>query len=122
MADVLRFDAVCKEIDVVLCDPSDKTEKDYKLKELIGRDRNKYLNKMKNRVKLDGKGQSLGIKTFDGFQADLLKISLFDPKTDDFVSEDFIEDLPSSTQMKLFNASQELSGLDNAKDSEEKND
>ena len=117
--EVLKLELEKKEIDVILT--SDGVDKKFTLKELSGRDRNKYLNKMTNRVKIDGKGKALGIKTFDGFQSDLLQVSLFD-ESGEAVTVDEIEEMPSSTQLKLFEAAQKLSGLDNDEEADsEKN-
>ena len=107
--EVIRLSLCRKEVDIIL-EAEDGTEKKWKLKELSGTDRNKYLNKMASRVKLDRDGKASGIKSFDGFQADLLGLSLFDEAgTAITVAE--IEGLPSSTQQDLFKRAQELSGL-----------
>ena|GEM_PF-5081293 len=117
MADeLIRLKLKCKEVDVILDGP-DGEEKKYTLKELSGADRNKYLNKMSSRVKIGKDGKAMGIKNFDGFQADLLRISLFD-ENGEAVSVEEIEALPSSTQQELFEKAQQLSGLDNEPDSE----
>jgi len=109
MADeILRLELELKEVDVVLVDKEDN-EKKYLLKELSGSDRNRYLNKMKNRVTTDKNG-NVKINTFDGMQSDLLTVSLFN-EAGESVSKDEIEMLPSNTQQKLFEKAQELSGL-----------
>ena len=118
MAEELRLKLDRKTVSVVLEDESG-TEHNYTLKELSGAERNTYLNKMTGRVKMVN-GQAQGIKSFDGFQADLLRISLFNDD-DEPVSVDEIEALPSSTQQALFDKAQELSGL-NAEPDSAKND
>ena len=75
---------------------------------------------MTSRVKVGAGGKAVGIKSFDGFQADLLKMCLFDDSGVAISTED-IEALPSSTQQELFKRAQQLSGLED-KDEEEKND
>jgi len=120
MADELRLKLNRKEIPVVLEDENGQ-EKKYTLKELSGAERNKYLNKMTNRVKTDRSGKAMGIKSFDGFQADLLKLCLFDDEENP-VTEEMIEDLPASTQQEIFECAQKLSGLDMTVDEEEKNE
>jgi hypothetical protein len=114
--ETLRLKLERKEIDVVL-ESDDGQETKYKLKELSGAERNKYLNKMTCRVKVGADGKAAGIKTFDGFQADLLGICLFN-ENDEVVSKESIENLPSSTQQILFEKAQSLSGLDNAEGTE----
>jgi len=118
MADELRLKLERKEMPVILEGPNG--EEKFTLRELSGAERNKYLNKMTNRVKMTKDGKAAGIKSFDGFQADLLKLSLFD-EGDEPVSVDVIEELPSSTQQKLFDEAQKLSGLDSEPDNEAKN-
>ena len=66
---------------------------------------------MTGRVKIGKDGKAAGIKTFNGFQADLLTASLYDSNGDP-ATADFIESLPSSTQQNLFNRAQELSGVE----------
>ena len=114
MAETLRLKLKRKEVPVVLEDEGG-IEKKYTLRELSGAQRNVYLNKMKSRVKMvDGNAT---IKDFSGFQADLLKVSLFDDE-DNPVTEEEIEAMPSSTQQALFDRAQELSELNTSADSE----
>lgn len=118
MADeILRLKAELEEVDVILVDKDDD-EKEYVLRELSGKERNRYMNKMKSRVSTDKNG-NVKISTFDGMQSDLLCKSLYDKETGELVSKDEIEDMPSNTQQKLFDKAQELSGLNT--ESEEKN-
>jgi len=117
--ETLRFELELKECEIILVDDEGQ-EKTYMLKELTGKDRNKYLNKMTSRVKVGPNGKAMGIKSFDGMQSDLLKVSMFH-ESGEPVTVDEIESLPASTQQKLFDKAQELSGLDNAPDTE-KND
>lgn len=106
------------EVDVVLDGP-DGEQKQWTLRELSGSERNKYLNKMTNRVKV-GPGGATGIKSFDGFQSDLLCLCLVDEDGKP-VSKEIIEDLPSKTQQVLFDKAQKLSGLDTKKEDDEGN-
>lgn len=118
--DVIRLSLEKKEATVIMT-KADGEEVEYTLVELTGRERNKYLNKMTSRVQMKN-GKAAGIKTFDGFQADLLKLCLLGPEKT-LLTEEEIEALPSSAQMALFEKAQELSGLDNEEDEvEAKND
>ena len=121
MADreVMRLSLERQTVDIVLS-TADGEEKTWTLRELDGTQRNKYLNKMTNRVKIGPNGRAVGIKTFDGFQSDLLRACLFDESGEPVSVED-IEQLPSSTQMALFERAQQLSGL-NTSEEEAKND
>ena len=116
MADELRLKLEREEVNIIL-ENKEGEEKRYTLKELTGKERNKYLNKMSNRVKIGQDGKAMGIKNFDGFQSDLLKLSLFD-ESGEHVSEEDIEEFPSSTQQKLFEKAQKLSGLDTTTENE----
>lgn len=107
--EVLELSLVRAEVDVVLTDKDGETRK-WLLRELSGSERNKYLNKMTNRVKVGPSGNT-SIKSFDGFQFDLLVLSLRDEEGQK-IDKDTIENLPSSTQQALFEKAQQISGLD----------
>ena len=116
---ILRLSAVCKEMPVVLQSPDG--DRDLVLKELSGTDRDKYMTKLVSRIRIDSKsGRAVGMKTFEGFQTELLKISLFE--NGELVSKEFIEELPASTQQVLFEKAQKLSGLDAVVEDEDKED
>ena len=115
---VLSLDRVTVDVNLVT---EQGEEKAWKLKELTGKERNRYLNKMTSRVRSGKDGKAISITNFEGFQADLLKICLYD-ENDELVTEDMIEGLPSSTQQVLFDKAKEISGLDNDEEGEEKND
>jgi len=117
MAEVMRLSLERAEVDVVMETGHDEVH--WKLRELDGAERNRYLNKMTKRVKIGKDGKAVGISSFDGFQADLLTICLEDEKGCP-VTKEVIEALPSKTQQLLFKKAQEISGLDNEDDS--KND
>ena len=74
--EVLNLKLQRAEVDVVLTDAGGE-ERRWLLRELSGSERNRYLNKMTNRVKV-GAGGATSIKTFDGFQSDLLCLCLLD--------------------------------------------
>lgn len=113
---VLRLSADLQEIPVVLTSKKNGEMK-WRMVELDGEQRNKYLNQMSSRVKVGVDGKTVGIKSFDGFQSDLLVRCLIDEKGD-HVEKEVIEALPASTQQELFRQAQKLSGLDNKKDDE----
>ena len=121
MAEVLRLKAELAEVEVVL-EPKDEDgeEKKFILRELIGKQRNKYMNKMTDRIRISPQGKVLGMKNFDGMQADLLSKCLYNDQ-DELVSVEEIEELPASTQQALFQKAQELSGLNQEQDEDEKN-
>jgi len=108
-----------KEVSVTLSDENG-AEKKWLLRELSGAERDKYLNKMTGRAIMKD-GKPIGMKSFDGFQTDLLVLSLTDSSTGDTISREEIEELPASTQQILFEKAQELSGLDLGPEDIEKN-
>ncbi len=107
---VLKISLVRKTLPVLVTDENGG-EKEYTLRELTGKERNKYLNQMTNRVKMGPNGKPAGIKTFDGFQSDLLCRSLVDDEGRK-ASKEFIEEMPALAQHELFEKAQEISGLD----------
>lgn len=117
--EIIRLSLKRKKVRIILED--DGEEKSWTLRELDGTERNKFLNKMASRVKIGAGGKAVGIKSFDGFQADLLKMCLFDENGEAINIED-IEALPSSTQQELFKKAQQLCGLDKDEEKDEKND
>ena len=119
MAEVLRLKAELAEVEVVL-ETEEGEERKFVLKELIGKQRNKYMNKMTDRIRISPQGKVLGMKNFDGMQADLLSKCLYNAEGE-LVTVDEIEELPASTQQALFQKAQDLSGLNQTEDDEEKN-
>ncbi|MHA1344988.1 MAG: hypothetical protein ACTSO3_01175 [Candidatus Heimdallarchaeaceae archaeon] len=115
MADVLKLSLELKTFELILGDEK------CLLKELTGKDRNKYLNTMKSRVKVGEEGKKITINSFDGMQSDLLGKSLFHESGEAFSVEE-IENIPSSAQQTLFEEAAKLSGLDEKKDKEKDED
>ena len=95
----------------------------YVLIELDGKQRDKYLTALSNRMKTTKEGKPAGFKTFDGMQADLVVECLrkVDETTGDRtpVSMETIQSWPAKVSTGLFEAAQELSGLNESEDSEE---
>ena len=120
MSEQMNVSLDLAEVDVVLS-AKDGEEKHWKLVELLASERNKYLNKMTGRMVIKD-GKAVRIKSFDGFQADLLCVSLVD-ETDEPVAKDVIEALPAKTQHALFERARDLSGLNNQQETDaSKND
>lgn len=83
----------------------------YYLRELSGAARDKYLNRMKDRMKFDDKGKPCGIKSFDGLQSSLLQETLYDSENK-LVERKVLDQFPASVLDALYTKSQELSALD----------
>ena len=124
----LRLDLTTVKVKLESSDPA--KSKDWTLIELTGKTRNRYLAKITGRAVPVGKSGKVVIKNFDGFQTDLLELSLENNTKDADgkyvpITRDEIESLPASTQQTLFEKAQEISGLNNTDDDEndaEKND
>jgi len=109
MAEPLKLSLDLAEVEVVLTG-ADGEEKHWKIVELVASERNRYLNKLTNRTVIGSDGKTARIKSFDGFQADLLTLSLRD-ENDRLVPKDVIEGLPAKAQHALFEKARDLSGL-----------
>jgi hypothetical protein len=118
----LSFDIELKEQPVELVNP-DGTKKEYILKEMDGRGRDKYMNQLQsNMVMKDGKPQ--GLKDYEGMHSSLLVRTLFDKESGKAASKEFIQGLPARVTAALFGASQTLNALSDSPETEEavKND
>ena len=70
-----------------------------------------YLQRTSKRFNYDDKGKPVGLKDYTGMQASLICVCLYDSKGK-LVDEEVIMAWPASTQKGLFDAAQELNGLD----------
>ena len=119
MVEALKVSIELKEIPVIL--EGKDGEENGCLRELIGRERNKYLSKVTGRIKTDKTGKAVTLRSFEGMHSDLLGRCFYHENGELFTNEE-IEELPSSTQQLLFDKAQELSGLNVNIEDEEKND
>jgi len=93
---------------------------DYVLRELDGKERDRYLNSLGNRMKTSPNGgQSL--KNFDGLQASLITASLFKLEGGERVAvkEATVQAWPARVLTGLFNAAKELSALGDEEDEDD---
>ena len=116
---VLNFDLLLNTQPVMLKEGGQ--EKLYTLQELTGSERDKYLNFMKGRMKVNSDGTRGGIDDFNGLQARLLSMTLKDPEGK-LVPEEVLQKWPARVQTLLFKESQKLSGLDDKAEEKAKND
>lgn len=117
---VMKFSVVLKEIPVVLTG-EDGVEKKYTLREMVGRTRDEFMNRFRDKAKFDEDGKIIGLTTFDGSQSSLLASCLYD-EDDKPVAENVIQELPTTILEKLFGAAQKLSSMDVAAREQSKND
>jgi hypothetical protein len=94
---------------------------EYALVEMDGSSRDKYLDSLKDRVKTDVSGKPTGLKTFDGFEANLLKRCMRDSEGK-LVEEKLIQSWPATVKSALFAKAQEINALDDKGAKEAKND
>ena len=117
--DAIRVRVQCEEVPVIL-EMEDGTERSLMLREMIGKERDKHLQSMASKVRLNAKGEVVGLKTFDGLQAGLLARCLYD-ESGELLPIEEIQGFPTTTQVALFNVAQEIKGL-NLTVEEAKND
>lgn len=92
------------------------------IREMTAALRDKYLDTMSDRCRLDAKGAPCGIKKFEGMNAELLVLCLFkeDGKP---VTKEEIQKWPGSVVTSLFEAAQRINHLlKEEKEAEPKND
>lgn len=116
----LRFDLAVVEIPILLADPETKDERKYVLREFNGAERDKYLNSVSSRMKIDPQGNST-IRSFDGLHANLIKRCLYD-SDGQLVTEEVIQSFPARVQTALFEKAQEICGLGEKVVTDEGND
>jgi len=83
----------------------------FQLMELNGQERGNYLNEVKERIIMGPDGQTVGMKSFNGLEASLLKYCLYDPQGKP-VTVQTLNEWPSGMLGDLFEDALSLSGLD----------
>ena len=117
--EIMRCTLKLKSVPVIF-ETEEGTEKKGTIKELTGKLRDQYLTSMSGKMKYDDKGRPSGIKTFDGLQAGLLALCLYDEDNELIPIAD-IQKFPSTTQDDLYKKAQELSALNIKGEEEAKN-
>ena len=116
----LKFSLVLKEVSVCVSD-AEGVEQTYTLRELTGKQRDTYLNKMGDRMKFNEAGKTEGLSNYEGLQSGLLSLSLRDGNGE-LVKEVVLQGWPASVLSDLFDVAQELSGLDKGAEAKAKNE
>lgn len=104
MAENLVFETTLKEVSVTI------DGEEYTLRELDGKTKGKYLNKMGSRIVLSEDGKVSGFKDYSGLETILLEQCLYNSEGKP-VPAGIIEKWPATVLGKLFDVAQELSGL-----------
>jgi hypothetical protein len=87
---------------------------DYVLVELDGHGRDKYLTNVAGRVRVNEKGDTTGLKNFDGMEAGLVALCLkkIEDGTRKPVTLATIQSWPGRVITALFDAARDISGLE----------
>jgi hypothetical protein len=92
----------------------------FTLREMVGLERDRWLNSMGDRVKVDGSGKMIGLRKFENMQASLITKCLYD-QHGQLVQEKVISTWPSTAQKALFEMCKEMNGLNDEDEEKEKN-
>jgi hypothetical protein len=114
MSEPMRFRLVVGTLPVVL-EGEDGKEIHYELREMMSSARDKYLDQLGDRMKVNSAGQFAGIRKFDGLQASLLANCLYDSEGL-LVSKDVIQRWPAGVVSGLFDEAQKLNKLNTTKE------
>lgn len=118
-AEVLEFNLEFQEVPVKIKDESGNV-KNYTLREMDGKERDKFLNNMGSRMRIGSDGKPSGIRDFNGMQSGLLTRCLLDEEGKQ-VSDAVIQGWPAKVQTALFMKAQEMNGLSEGAEAEAKN-
>lgn len=116
----MSFTLSRREVKIKLQDPRTDRVTEYTLRELDGTERDKYLNNLASRMKVDKGGKPQGIKDFKDLQADLVSRSLVDGENTN-VPIALIQRWPVHVQTELFKMAQKLSALEEGAEEDAKN-
>lgn len=120
MSKVLEFTLATQTIPVVI-KTTDGKILNLELREMTAAQRDKHLDSVSSRMSFDADGKPVGIKKFDGMQADLLVLCLW--RTDgNGVSTEEIQKWPAAVVSQIHAKAQEMNHLAKAEEDEpEKN-
>jgi len=81
------------------------------LRELSAASRDRYMDRLTERMRIGPDGKPAGLKRYEGLKADLLSQALFDEKGEN-VPQTTIQTWPANVVGMLFDAAQEMNHLD----------
>jgi hypothetical protein len=105
----LKFNLDINVVPVTFDGPDGSVEMELHEMTAVGRDR--YLDSLQARMKLDAAGQVYGVKKFEGLQTDLL-IRCLRRKDGKALTEAEVQAWPASVVADIFKAAQEMNRLD----------
>jgi len=116
----LKFNLKLEEAPVEITDVNG-TNHTYKLRALNGAERDSFLNIMSGRMKYNDLGKMQGLKDYTDLHASLLSRCLYTDE-EKLVTISELRLFPATVLAGLFDAAQELSGLDKEAKKAAKND
>lgn len=119
LATTITIELEFKEEAVTIKDKSGNTT-EFKIREMSGALRDKWMNTMGSRLKSDANGKPIGMRDFTGIQSSLIALCLFD-SAGNSIPENTIAAWPASAQKALFEICQKINGMDEASAEAEKN-
>ena len=115
----LVFDLKLKEVPVTFTMP-DGSVKNFKLREATGSQRQEHLSNLANRAEyIEGRKDGI-VRDFRGMSENLLGMCMYD-ESGKLVSPAFLTTIPYSVMKDLYDAAEELSGLNAKAEQETKN-
>lgn len=106
----LSFNLIANAVPVVLQQGDIIIEADLKEMDSLSRDR--YLDKLRNRLALDAEGKPTGnVGKIEGMQTELLVMCLFKKGSTETFSQEEIQAWPATVVQGLFKAAQEINYL-----------
>lgn len=105
----LKFTIRCNSVPVTIENGDGKSE-DYELREMDAASRDRYLDSLSLRIKLDTAGKPTGVTKFEGMQAELL-VHCLRKKDGSPVRKEVIQSWPASVVSGLFTEAQQINLL-----------
>lgn len=108
--EILKFSLKRKEEEIIFEMESGTTKRCF-LREMTGKQRDSYFTTMGDRMKFGPDGKVMGMKSYDGLQAGLLCLCLYDENGKPFSFED-VQNFPSTVQKKLYERAQKMNDME----------
>lgn len=105
----MKFTIVNKTIPLTL--EINGKDEEYELREMDAASRDRYLDSITSRMRMDKEGKPVGVARFEGMQADLLVHTLRKKEGGGTIRKEVIQSWPASTVTALFEEAQKLNLL-----------
>lgn len=120
VSDVPVYDLEPTEFKFKLRNKDTGVVEDYTMRELLGNEREAYMNSIINKFEMTSNGRSR-VKNFTGLQSGLLCRCVYDAEGT-LVPEKVLTKWPSRLQSDLYKRAQKMSGMDETAEETAKND